>query len=136
MKKLLLSLAIAATSLLSAQDFKIEVEITGFKNDKGAALIVLYNTKDSFLRKGIQTGKTVVKNKKAYIVFSNLPKGEYAVSMYHDENANGKLDANFVGIPKEGYASSNGAKGFMGPPKFEDAKFSLSTNRKMVIKIN
>jgi uncharacterized protein (DUF2141 family) len=136
MKKLLLSLAIATTSLLSAQDFKIEVEIIGFKNDKGAALVGLYNTKDSFLKKGIQFGKTVVKNKKAYIVFSNLPRGEYAVSMYHDENANGKLDANFIGIPKEQYASSNGAKGFMGPPKFDDAKFTLSSNQKMVIKIN
>jgi uncharacterized protein (DUF2141 family) len=136
MKKLLLCLAIATTSLLSAQDFKIEIEITGFKNDNGTARVGLYNTKDSFLRKGIQTGKTVVKNKKAYIVFSNLPKGEYAVSMYHDENANGKLDANFVGIPKEGYATSNGAKGFMGPPKYEDAKFTLSSNQKMVININ
>ena len=87
------------------------------------------------MKKGIRTGMSVVKNKKAYIVFSNLPKGEYAVMMYHDENTNGKMDANFIGIPKEDYAASNGARGFMGPPKYDDAKFTVTSDKKIVIKI-
>ena len=136
MKKLLLTLAIVSSSFLTAQNFKIEVEITGFENSKGFAMVGLYNTESSFLKKGIQSEKTIVKNNKAYAVFSNVPPGEYAVSMFHDENANGKLDANFIGIPKEGYGTSNGAKGFMGPPKFVDAKFNLASNKKIVIKIN
>jgi uncharacterized protein (DUF2141 family) len=36
---------------------------------------------------------------------------------------NGKLDTNFLGIPKEGYGFSNGAKGLLGPPSFSDASF-------------
>ena len=136
MKKLILSLAIASASLLSAQDLKLEVEISGFKNDKGFALVGLYNTKESFLKTNIKSSKTVVKNKKTYAVFTNLLQGEYAVMMYHDENANGKMDANFVGIPKEGYAASNGATGFMGPPKYDDAKFTVTSDKKIAMRIN
>ena len=44
--------------------------------------------------------------------------------MSHDENSNGKLDRNFVGMPKEGVGASNDAKGSFGPPKFADARFS------------
>ena len=133
MKKLFLSLAIIGTSLVSAQDFNLEVEIVGFSNDKGNAMIGLYNTKDTFLKKGIKSSKTIVKNKKTYAIFKDVPKGEYAVSMFHDENANGKLDSNFMGIPKEDYGTSNNAKGFMGPPKYEDAKFVLSSDKKIII---
>ena len=134
MKNLILSLAIITTSIVSAQDVKLEVEISGFSNNKGSAMVGLYNTKETFLKKGIKSVKTIVKNKKTYAVF-NIPKGEYAISMYHDENANGKLDANFVGMPKEGYGTSNDAKGFMGPPKYDDAKFILTSNKTIAIKI-
>lgn len=43
--------------------------------------------------------------------------------MFHDENSNGKLDRNFMGIPREGVGASNGARGHFGPPKFGDAEF-------------
>ncbi len=135
MKNLILSLALVATAAVSAQDLKLEIEITGFNSDNGSAMVGLYNTKDTFLKKSFKSVKTVVKDKKTYAVFSNLTAGEYAVSMYHDENSNGKMDSNFMGIPKESYGTSNGAKGFMGPPKHDDAKFTLSTNKKIAIKI-
>ena len=136
MKNLILTFAIATTSLLSAQQHQIEVEVTGFGNNKGAAMVGLYNTKASFLGKSWKSAKTVVKDKKTVVVFTDVPSGEYAVSMFHDENGNGKLDRNFVGIPKEGYGASNDAMGFMGPPKYDDAKFKLNSNKKIVIKIH
>ena len=58
--------------------------------------------------------------------FKNIPKGVYAISLFHDENDNGTMDTNFVGIPKEAYGCSNNAKGFMGPPKWQDAKFEIN----------
>src|SRR6202041_1024433 len=42
------------------------------------------------------------------------------------ENKNGKLDTGMFGIPTEGTVVSNHAKGFMGPPSFEKAKFSFA----------
>ncbi len=44
----------------------------------------------------------------------------------HDENGNGKLDKNFIGMPTEGYGASRAARGTMGPPKWEDAVFQFA----------
>jgi uncharacterized protein (DUF2141 family) len=57
--------------------------------------------------------------------FDPIPAGTYAVACFHDENKNGKLDTGLFGIPTEGTVVSNHAKGFMGPPSFEKAKFSF-----------
>lgn len=61
-------------------------------------------------------------------VFDPIPAGTYAVACPHDENNNGKLDTGIFGIPKEGTVVSNHAKGFMGPPSWDKAKFAFSGN--------
>ena len=48
------------------------------------------------------------------------------MACFHDENKNGKLDTGLFGIPTEGTVVSNHAKGFMGPPSFDKAKFSFA----------
>ncbi|MEN8835700.1 MAG: DUF2141 domain-containing protein [Polaribacter sp.] len=53
--------------------------------------------------------------------------------MFYDENNNGKMDTKLFGVPKEPYGFSNNAKGFMGPPSFEEAKFTLASNKKIKI---
>ena len=73
----------------------------------------------------VQAKYVTIKEGKAFAEFDNLPFGEYGVSAYHDENKNEELDANWIGIPKEGVGASNNAKGKMGPPKYEDAKFEF-----------
>jgi uncharacterized protein (DUF2141 family) len=45
------------------------------------------------------------------------------------------MDTNFIGIPKDDFGCSNNATGFMGPPKYEDAKFMLTENKTIDIKI-
>ena len=65
---------------------------------------------------------------------ADLPYGEnYTIAIFHDVNDNGKMDKNFVGVPKEPYGFSNNARSKWGPPKYEIAKFEL--NQK-VLKIN
>jgi len=48
-------------------------------------------------------------------LFPGVAPGRYAVSVFHDENSNGKMDTNFIGIPREGVGASNNAKGHLGP---------------------
>lgn len=57
--------------------------------------------------------------------FTGLSAGEYAVAAFHDADGDGELNANFVGMPTEGYGFSNDARGFMGPPKFAAAAVSV-----------
>jgi uncharacterized protein (DUF2141 family) len=67
-----------------------------------------------------------ISNKSSMCAFDPIPAGTYAVACFHDENKNGKLDTGLFGIPTEGTVVSNHAKGFMGPPSFEKAKFTFS----------
>ena len=141
MKKIILTIAIlfSAIPFINAQEssekvFDLTIEISGFSSNEGNALIAVYNKEGDFLKKGFRGGISKITNKKVIYTFKGIPKGEYAVSMFHDENDNKKMDSNFFGIPKEDYGCSNDASGFMGPPKYEDAKFQLTENK--TIKIN
>lgn len=134
MKTSVLILFLAISAMATAQ-VAIKVNIVGLKNNKGQVLIGLYNSEKQFLKKAYKGTVAVIKNGKATATFENLPAGEYAVSVFHDENSNGKLDTNFMGIPKEAYMASNDAKGFMGPPKYKDAKFLANQNKEIVLKL-
>lgn len=135
MKKLIVG-TLLCTATLGFSQVTMQVEVKGLKNNNGMVMIGVYNSEGTFLKKTYKGRAATIKNNKATTTFADLPVGEYAVSVYHDENSNHKLDVNFMGIPKEKYASSNGAKGFMGPPKYADAHFKITENKTIVIKID
>ena len=62
------------------------------------------------------------------VVLDSISSGVYAVSVFHDENSNGNLDFTWYGKPDEGLGSSRNAKGFLGPPSFDDAKFNFTNS--------
>jgi len=120
-------------SFISAQNVKLTVSVSGLKNNTGVVKVGLYNSEGTFLKTVYKSLSSEIKNDKAVVTFENLPAGEYAISTYHDENNNGKLDRNAMGIPSEDYAASNNAKGFMGPPSYNDAKFVINKDSKIEI---
>lgn len=69
------------------------------------------------------------------LTFKNIPNGVYAISLFHDENLNKKLDKNFLGIPQEGYAFSNNVHHALRAAEFSEANFSLNGNQKIAIKM-
>ena len=112
--------------LLNKQDTgNLIVTVTGLKNDQGGVIISLFDSKESYDGKRQRyTGATVrIENNKAQWKGENIPFGDYAIKAFHDEDSNGKIDTNFLGIPTESYGFSNNAKGLLGPPGFDKAKF-------------
>ena len=81
--------------------------------------------KETFLKTCAQTASEKANGDKVTLIFKNVPVGKYAFNAYHDENANGKMDRNLIGIPTEGYAFSRDARGRRGPPLFDDAAFEV-----------
>jgi uncharacterized protein (DUF2141 family) len=136
MTKIIIMLALLITNLVSAQNLTLTVAASGLKNDKGTVQVGLYDAEGKFLNSIYKGASSSIKAKSATVVFSTIPAGVYAISAYHDENKNGKLDMNFMGIPKEDIACSNNAKGFMGPPKYVDAKFTATKDAIIEIKFN
>ena len=124
------------STVLSAQNnYSITVKIEDADSDEGQMFVALYDAEGDFLSKTYKTAKTDIINQQCRITFIDVPEGTYAISIFHDENNNGKLDKNYFGIPKEDYGCSNNATGFMGPPKWKDAKFSLNKDESIIIKL-
>lgn len=137
MIKFFVSTLLFCSSLVLAQNSNLTISVSNLKDDTGILIAELYNSKENFLKKVYKTSSSVIKSNAALVHFAGLPAGEYTVLVYHDRNSNGKLDKYFIGMPKEPVACSNNAKGFMGPPKYEDAKFNVgSVDSKISIKMS
>jgi len=123
-----------ATSLYS-QDKKtgnMEINITGLRSSKGKISINLFNKPDGFPDDPMKSfgWKTVkIVPDTVVIVFEDLPYGNYAVSVLHDENSNGKMEKNFLGIPREGFAFSNNYAPRIKSPSFSDAMITLKNSK-------
>lgn len=116
----------------ASQENHIRVEIAGLRNDNGQAVCDLFSSAKDFpnkREKAVARSTSAISNRRAVCEFSGVAAGTYAVSVFHDENSNGKLDTNFMGIPREGVGASNGAKGHFGPPKFGAAAFRFAAGR-------
>jgi len=99
--------------------------MSGFESNDGTVVVGLYDNKGSFLKTSHRSLNSKIKNKMADVTFEDIPDGIYAISCYHDEDDNGKLDM-FLGMyPKEPYGTSNNAPARFGPPKWDDAKFEI-----------
>jgi uncharacterized protein (DUF2141 family) len=123
----------AATAKPSAT---LIVEVEGLKDDQGKLHASLYASEEGFPTKPEKALRHVdvpIVAGKARVVFEGLTPGGYAVAAYHDENGDGKLDTGFLGIPTEGLASSNDAKGFMGPPSFEKARVEIAPGENRIV---
>jgi len=109
----------------------LTVKFINLSSDQGQIMVSLYDSSDTWLKNGIESEITSITNGTATVVFTNVPYGIYAISSIHDEDMDNKLKTGVFGIPSEPYASSRGAKGRFGPPKWSDAKFTISTPNTM-----
>lgn len=105
-----------------------ELVIYGISDVKGEIRIALFNSEEKYGDKEEPLHAVVLEVKSDTVVWDDaeLPFGEYAIAVYHDKNLNGKLDSNFLGIPKEAYGFSNNARGRFGPASWKEAHFTIS----------
>lgn len=113
----------------AAENAELRLEISGLGKEQGKVYFSVYDSEDTWLGEQRVTGAAVdiagAMEGEIVVATVQLPPGDYAVSIFYDVNANGELDTNFIGIPKEPVALSNNAKAKFGPPKYKDALFTL-----------
>lgn len=128
-------LALLLTGVLLQAQNTIEVTMSQFSSNDGKVRVALYNTAESFLEKPFRAFDASIENNTSIGFFENLPDGTYAISCFHDEDNNNQMNLFMGFLPAEDYGCSNGAKGFMGPPKWEDAKFDVKDGEVKAIAI-
>lgn len=129
-KSFLIIIVLLSISGTLFSQFKLEVEVAGIKNNTGKIMLQLMDSAE----KTVKEGMAEIKDQKCTLVFENLKPGKYAVRYFHDENLNGEMDTNFMGIPNEGYGFSNNAVGKFGPPSFDKWLFEISADKIISLK--
>lgn len=127
--RLALRAAVAAlvSSAAAAHAFDLTVEVHNARSDKGLVAGALYAAAPAWLKAPVG-GERAPAAPDAVLVFRNLQPGRYALSLFHDENGNGKLDTNIAGVPTERYGFSRDARGRMAAPSFDDAAIDLQAD--------
>ena len=115
----------------------ISITVKGIKGNKGNVRIGLFNSSKGFPVTGNQYKgyEFSVADKQGTFKIYNIPKGNYALGLFHDENANKKMDKNFLGMPTEAYGFSNDGRGTFSAPTYESARFYHDGNTSLSIKI-
>lgn len=113
-----------SNSIIAQNTTTITVTVVNVTSDSGKVGFALYD-KTTFNMTPIQGAESKIIDGKSIVVFENVVSGEYAIICYHDKNNNDKMDFEANGMPLEDYGASNNNMSF-GPPKFDDAKFTVS----------
>jgi uncharacterized protein (DUF2141 family) len=128
----LASAAFPAFSQAQPASSGVKVEVTGFRNDKGQLGCSLWNGPQGFPRDDSHILKHVwapINAARGECVFNGpFPAGDYAVTLFHDENKNGKFDSNMIGYPLEGYGFSNNVVPKFSAPTWDQCKFRYDGN--------
>ena len=124
---LIVTLAGALLAGASAPEGTVNLTVTGLRSAKGQVLVCLTREADRFPDcSGSTTARSaIMPASRPQTTFTDLPQGRYAISVLHDENANGRADKTLGLIPREGFGFSRDAPLRMGPPKFSAAAFTV-----------
>jgi|GEM_PF-1759025 len=131
---LLAVLLFHASTFPQSSQVEVEIVISNIKSPKGEFVISFYDTPDHFPKVGkeVQIEKVLVRDTLPHLVKVKVPKeGWYAVAMFQDEDENGKIRQDKIGVPEEAYAFSNNVHPKIEAPSFSSCKFYASkTNEK------
>ena len=122
------------SALTAASSADLAVTVSGIRNASGWISAGIYNSASGFTNASEALVLVRIKAKQGSVGFTvhGLPPGRYAVTAYHDENGNGRLDFDPTGVPTEGYGVSNDARNPLAPPEFAKAAFDLQDQNKSV----
>lgn len=113
----------------------LNVWVNNVANPKGSISVAVYNSDETFLSfdRVLRSDSVAANEGSVELSIPDLPPGEYALAVFHDENNNGELDTNWFGIPKEKVAFSNAKMKTFGPPKYHECAFKMISDHEIQI---
>jgi uncharacterized protein (DUF2141 family) len=122
-------LAILAPLLVlsaAAPGGELEVRFEGLRSAKGVLHACLSRSEGHFpdCSRDPKALKSTVPATAGAVQFSGVTPGRYALTLFHDENTNQRLDM-VLGIPREGFGFSRNPRVRFGAPKFNQVDIQL-----------
>jgi uncharacterized protein (DUF2141 family) len=133
--------AAASTSTTTAPlsgDLTLTVVVTGADRPVGVLGAAVFSSADGFPNQPAKSAKFSMRPRTAPVdsfVFQGLTPGRYAVSVFHDQNSNSKLDANLFGVPKEPWGTTGSVRPRMRAPRFDEAMINVTTDTRVEIRV-
>ena len=123
-----------STAAFDSLHGKLVIVIKSLKNTSGNLNVALYNSYKAFANKStpFKGASVAVTDFTMTIRFDSVPPGVYSIAAFHDEDKNGVLKTNQLGIPVEGYCFSNNIGTSMGPPDYNKIKFVYSGKNRTI----
>lgn len=109
---------------IPASGATVEVRVSGVSAGKGKVNVAVCD-RERFLKQCAYSTSVPAQAAEVVVSLKDIPPGTWAVLAYQDENENGELDRNFIGMPRENYGFSRNAAGRFGPPGFDDAAIEV-----------
>lgn len=134
---LLFLIAFSSSNPTHAASGEMKLIIKGAKTNSGVIRVLIFNQADGFPEEPKKSFKALsipVINFSAQTTIDDLPSGNYAISVFHDEDEDGILKKNKYGIPKDRCGFSNNPTIFFGPPSFSKCKIEI-TNKPILVEI-
>lgn len=115
----------------------ISVKVHNVPSEDGKINVAVYDSDESFLKfdKVVKTGSAEAHEGVVALKLEDMPAGEYALAVFHDENDNDELDTNWLGIPTEKVAFSKGKMKTFGPPKYRECVFKVNSDYEINIEL-
>lgn len=121
--------ALAAFTSVATHAADLTILVNNVQQDAGQVMLGLFSSAEGFPKTISQGTLTQAKERNASgqvrLIIKGLAPGQYAATVFHDLDSNGKLNANLMGLPTEPYGFSNNARGNFGPPAFKDAAVTV-----------
>lgn len=109
---------------------ELTVEVRGLASASGNVLVGVYESQTAFEEEQAFRGEQVSASTGTVLIsFDKLPVGDYAIKVFHDQNSDGELDRNPLGMPSEPYGFSKNASDPFSAPEWSEAKFALPRGR-------
>lgn len=115
----------ALAAAAPAQAGEVIVTVANVRSNLGHVRVAIC-PRESFLQKTctIREGVPSVKGTTT-VVFPDVPPGEYAAQGFLDEHDWHEVRRDLLGFPENGIGFSNDAPMKFGPPKWDDARFTV-----------
>ncbi len=131
---LFLGILLLGSMGLFAQN-EITVVVPNVKSIQGTMMICLVAKESDFLKDCARGTNVKIEGKETTAIFTDIPEGDYAITLFQDKNNDGALNTNFIGIPKEPYGFSNNPSSMFGPPSYDKCIFKVDGNKTITVEL-
>lgn len=137
MKSIVVAILLLLLGATSAVAGSVTVTVLGLRNGAGSVIIALQRDPANFPSDWARAAALVripAANQTVTVTLPSVPDGRYALIAVHDEDDSGNMSKSFLGLPKEGFGTSNNPT-FLGPPRFEPALFDLAGDVSIAVRL-